>query len=93
MSNALIWGGTGGIGGALVHALAAQQWTVASIGRQIESSAATIALQADVMYADEIANAVLEVAQTLGEIDLWSMQWAILWPRGLRSFPTAIGIV
>jgi len=71
MSNALIWGGTGGIGGALVHALAARQWTVASIGRQIESSAATIALQADVTYADEIANAVLEVAQTLGEIDLW----------------------
>jgi NAD(P)-dependent dehydrogenase (short-subunit alcohol dehydrogenase family) len=72
MANALIWGGAGGIGGALVRALSADDWHVAAISRKIASSDATVALEADVTIAQEIEVAVLEVAQTLGEVDLFA---------------------
>ncbi len=71
MANALVWGGAGGIGGALVRALMAEEWLVAAISRKIGSSEATVALEADVTSPREIEAAVLEVAQTLGDIDLF----------------------
>ncbi len=70
MTNALVWGGEGGIGSALVRALMAQEWNVAAISRKIGSSEATIALEADVSDERQIDQVVLEVAQTLGDIDL-----------------------
>ncbi len=71
MANALVWGGEGGIGSALIRVLAADEWLVASIARKTGSSEATIALEADVTSTLQISQALEEVSQTLGEIDLW----------------------
>lgn len=70
MANALVWGGEGGIGAALVRTLIAEGWQVAAMSRKIGSSEATVALEVDVTSTAQIEEAVLEVAQTLGEINL-----------------------
>lgn len=71
MANAMVWGGEGGIGAALVHALIVDGWEVASIARKTGSSEATVALEADVSNLLQVEQAMLEVAQTLDEIELW----------------------
>jgi 3-oxoacyl-[acyl-carrier protein] reductase len=73
MNNALIWGAGGGIGRALAAHLQQAGWQVAGITRRPEQAPAGLACAAvaDVGNAFQVRQAVLEVAQALGEVNLW----------------------
>ncbi len=69
MKTAVVTGAAGGIGGAVVAALAAEKWTVASVhlpGEQVD----TYAVEADVSDARAVETSLGDVERTLGPVDL-----------------------
>jgi NAD(P)-dependent dehydrogenase (short-subunit alcohol dehydrogenase family) len=73
MSNALIWGATGGIGRALLEKLNAEGWTtfaVARDARQIDTIA-DYAFEAVFDNPSSLEQTVLLIAQEVDQIDLW----------------------
>ena len=73
MSNALIWGASGGIGRAIVQALAQQGWTVGAVSRHPDDLAGITELrfEADVADVFSVQRAVYAVAQELTPVSLW----------------------
>lgn len=73
MSNAIVWGGAGGIGHALIAELKAAGWSVVSLGRHEERAADLADASYGVDVADPISvrNGVAAAAHELGEVNLW----------------------
>lgn len=73
MKNALIWGASGGIGRALAVRLTGDGWQVAGVSRHPDdlSGAVAHAIGADVNDEYAVQQATLEVAQSVGEINLF----------------------
>jgi NAD(P)-dependent dehydrogenase (short-subunit alcohol dehydrogenase family) len=77
---AIVTGGSGGIGNAIVAALVDEGYEVASIGRSVSTGGLSAAryLVADVAKAAEIEDAVAEIAGEFGRIDALVTSAAIL---------------
>lgn len=73
MSNAMIWGASGGIGQALTNLLMNKGWTVAAIARHPvnldQPNVCTITT--DVSSTFDIQAAVTATSQIIDEVDLW----------------------
>ena len=72
MKNALIWGASGGIGRALAVHLTGDGWQVVGVSRHPDDLAGAVAhaIEADVSDEYAVRQAALEVAQSVGEINL-----------------------
>lgn len=73
MATAMVWGGTGGIGRALVDELVSREWTVVAVSRDEDALAARVAcsLRADVADPFSVQRAVQAAAHEVDEIALW----------------------
>ncbi len=73
MKNAMVWGAAGGIGRALVAELVAQGWQVFAVSRAPELLAdlTPFALDADVVDAFGVQNAVMAAGYEIEALDLW----------------------
>lgn len=69
----MIWGAGGGIGRALVAALAEQDWRIVAVGRDVETlEEADVAISVDnVANAAQVARAIYEAQFEIDTVDLW----------------------
>ncbi len=73
MSNAMVWGASGGIGKGLVQHLVAKGWDVVALSRHTAGLEALTphVIQADPADTFSVQQAVMLTAQAVGEVDLW----------------------
>lgn len=73
MKTAMIWGAAGGIGRALVEALAADEWSVVALSRHEDelASLTPYSIYVDVADSFSVQRAAQAAAFEVDEIDLW----------------------
>lgn len=73
MKTAMIWGGSGGIGTALVRRLVDAGWTVLSVARDpgAVTYLASEVVEADVEDPESVRQAVQQARELVGDVDLW----------------------
>lgn len=73
MKNAMVWGAAGGIGRALVAELVAQGWRVFAVSRAPDmlTDLTPYSLDADVVDAFGVQNAVMAAGYEVDAIDMW----------------------
>ena len=73
MSNAMIWGASGGIGQALTKLLISKGWTVAAIARHpVDLDQPNVhIITTDVSSTFDIQAAITATSQIIDEVDLW----------------------
>ena len=71
--NAMVWGASGGIGGAIVRRLLDDGWQVAAVARNAGDLAAPGAcvMEGDVGSEYDVRQATMAAARELGHVDLW----------------------
>jgi NAD(P)-dependent dehydrogenase (short-subunit alcohol dehydrogenase family) len=73
MKHAIVWGASGGIGRALAAALAQDGWSVVGVARRAENLTNIVGhvVEADVSDDFSVRQAALEIAQVVGEAQLF----------------------
>jgi NAD(P)-dependent dehydrogenase (short-subunit alcohol dehydrogenase family) len=73
MKTALIWGAGGGIGQALAHQLAQENWQILAAGRHVDSLADLTEHVYTVELGDpfSLQSTVTAISQEVSEVDLW----------------------
>ncbi len=71
--NAMVWGASGGIGRALIQALATNDWRVTAVSRHVDDivDLADTVIAADPADDYQVQQAVMRAAQEADEINLW----------------------